>query len=176
MSWWRLVSSHRTQPPNTTRPFSVRPLCSKQHHGGKLSQQSERLGAVCRMAANGKWPSRLRRAKTNYLELLAAFIALKHVLPFLQHCHILIRPDSSTTIPYITHQRGGCSLPSQAAAQQNAWDGTVRVTVHVSRLCSVELEKLKVTTSAFMTNGQQSRRIALLQCTRWLTGSLLALY
>lgn len=90
---------------NTARPFLVWALCWKQRRRGKLSQQSDGLRAVYRMVANGKWPSRLRFARTNYLELLAVFVALKHFLPFLHDCHILISSDSSTTIPYITHQR-----------------------------------------------------------------------
>lgn len=89
--------------------FLVRPLCWKQCHRGKLSQQGDGLQAVYRVVVNGKWPSRLRFAKTNYLELLAVFIALKHFLPFLQYCHILISSHRSATIPYITSRRGGCS-------------------------------------------------------------------
>lgn len=75
------------------------------------------------MVASGE---RLCCATTNYSELLAAFRARKHVLPFLQHRHILIGPDSSTTIPYTTHQAGG--------QQQNAWIGPSLLTVTTSAL------------------------------------------
>lgn len=62
------------------------------------------------MVANGEWPSRLRFAKTNYFELPAVFIALKHFVPFLHDCHILISSDSAATIPHITHQREAAAL------------------------------------------------------------------
>lgn len=47
-----------------------------------------------RQTANGHRGSAL--AKTNYSEPLAVFIALKHFLPFLHHCHILKSSDCST--------------------------------------------------------------------------------
>ncbi len=106
---WRLVLSDHglplhTQPVSTARLFLAWALCWKQRRRAKLSQQSDGLRAVCTMVANGKWPSQLRFAKTNYLELLQAFIALKHFLPFLHDCHMLISCDSNTAIRHITHQ------------------------------------------------------------------------
>lgn len=57
------------------------------------------LCTECRQTANGHRRSAL--AKTNYSEPLAVFIALKHFLPFLHHCHILISADCSTETPHI---------------------------------------------------------------------------
>lgn len=57
------------------------------------------LCTECRRTANGHRRSAL--AKTNYSEPLAVFIALKHFLPFLHHCHILISSDCSTETPHI---------------------------------------------------------------------------
>lgn len=110
---WRLFLMSCFLRPQSASPRSARThrpslsvsLCWKQRPAGKLSQQSDGLRAASRMLQNHKRPSRLRLAKTNDLELLAVFRALKHFLPFLHDCHIVISSDSSTTKPYISRQR-----------------------------------------------------------------------
>lgn len=98
---------------------TARPFLARRSAGSNVAQQTchnSLMGfGLCRMVANGKWPSQLCFAKTNYLELLALFIALKHSLPFLHHCHILISCDSFTTIPHISHR-----AESRAAAESSA--------------------------------------------------------
>ena len=41
-------------------------------------------------AMNGVWSQQLRLVHINYLELLTVFLSLKHFLPFLQNCDILV--------------------------------------------------------------------------------------
>ena len=57
-------------------------------------------------AVGGTWDCSLRNAHINYLELMAVFLALKHFLPFLQHSHVLVRSDNTTTVSYINRQGG----------------------------------------------------------------------
>lgn len=93
-----------------------------------------RLCTECRRTANGHRCSAL--AKTNYSGPLAVFIALKHFLPFLHDCHILISSDCATETPHIA----SISLRS---AQHKAWRTerfwrSLCVTTHGLRLLALD--------------------------------------
>ncbi|XP_052473657.1 uncharacterized protein LOC128030230 [Carassius gibelio] len=65
---------------------------------------------------NGLWPSRLRSAHINYLELMAIWKALNYFLPRLQGHHVLVRCDNTTTVAYINRQGGVRSSKLHALA------------------------------------------------------------
>lgn len=65
---------------------------------------------------NGLWPSRLRSAHINYLELMAVWKALNHFLPRLQGHHVLVRCDNTTAVAYINRQGGVRSSKLHALA------------------------------------------------------------
>lgn len=55
---------------------------------------------------NGTWGPRLVQAQINVLELWVVFLALKHLLQFLQVRHVLVKMDNSTVVAYISRQGG----------------------------------------------------------------------
>ena len=61
--------------------------------------------------ASGVWTPELQTRHINYLELLAVFLAVKHFLPLIQGCHVLVRTDNTTTMCYVNKQ-GGLSSPA----------------------------------------------------------------
>ncbi|XP_028306693.1 uncharacterized protein LOC114465708 [Gouania willdenowi] len=69
-------------------------------------------GALCNGAAvRGLWTSVQSRLHINYLEMLAAFLALKYFRSVLSDQHVLIRTDNTTVVSYINRQGGTRSLP-----------------------------------------------------------------
>ncbi|XP_029963540.1 uncharacterized protein LOC115400030 [Salarias fasciatus] len=75
-------------------------------------------GAVFgRRSVNGTWPPTLRQAHINYLELLAVFLALRHFLPLLGKCHVLVRADNTTAVAYINREGGTRSVKLHRLAQ-----------------------------------------------------------
>lgn len=69
-------------------------------------------------AVSGSWDSRQRGAHINWLELLAAFLALRHFLPLLRNHHVLIRTDNTTVVAYINRQGGLRSRPLHMLARR----------------------------------------------------------
>ncbi|XP_029965627.1 uncharacterized protein LOC115401518 [Salarias fasciatus] len=68
-------------------------------------------------SVNGTWPPTLRQAHINYLELLAVFLALRHFLPLLGKCHVLVRADNTTAVAYINREGGTRSVKLHRLAQ-----------------------------------------------------------
>ncbi len=66
---------------------------------------------------NGTWPPTLHQAHINYLELLAVFLALRHFLPLLGKCHVLVRADNTTAVAYINREGGTRSVKLHRLAQ-----------------------------------------------------------
>ncbi len=61
--------------------------------------------------AHGLWSSRHLMWHIICLEILAVFRALKHFLPDLRDCHVLVRTDNTEVVSYINHQGGLRSRP-----------------------------------------------------------------
>ncbi|XP_051994281.1 uncharacterized protein LOC127652201 [Xyrauchen texanus] len=67
---------------------------------------------------NGSWPSELRSAHINYLELMTVWKALNHFLPRLQGHHVLVRCDNTTAVAHINRQGGMRSPKLHALAHR----------------------------------------------------------
>lgn len=52
-------------------------------------------------SVNRTWHRRFRHVHVNDLELLAVLMVLRHFLPFLGNCHVLVRTDKTTAVAYI---------------------------------------------------------------------------
>lgn len=68
--------------------------------------------------ASGVWPVHLRDYHINALEMLAVSLALKHFLPLIRGCHVLIRTDNTTVVAYINRQGGTRSLRLHRLARE----------------------------------------------------------
>lgn len=78
-------------------------------------------GAACGgETASGQWSNVEREKHINYLELLAAFIALKIFARNLYNCQILLRIDNSTAIAYI-NRMGGIQYPHLTQVTKELW-------------------------------------------------------
>lgn len=79
-------------------------------------------GAACNgRSASGQWSNIERQWHINYLELLAAFIALKIFANNLFNCQILIRVDNSTAVAYI-NKMGGIQYPHLTQITRDIWN------------------------------------------------------
>lgn len=79
-------------------------------------------GAACLdNTASGSWSNEERKKHINYLELLAAFIALKIFAKDLSNCQILLRVDNSTAVAYI-NRMGGVQYPHLTQITRDIWD------------------------------------------------------
>ncbi len=89
-------------------------------------------------AVNGTWPPRLRHAHINYLELLAIFLALKHFLPLLRNCHVLVRTDNTTAVAYINRQGGTRSITLHRLAHRLlSWSSELLLSVRATHVPGV---------------------------------------
>lgn len=78
-------------------------------------------GAACGDdSASGQWSNCERIKHINYLELLAAFIALKIFAKDLSNCQVLLRVDNSTAIAYI-NRMGGIQFPHLSGIAKQIW-------------------------------------------------------
>ncbi|KAL0199203.1 hypothetical protein M9458_007743, partial [Cirrhinus mrigala] len=68
--------------------------------------------------ARGLWSGRHLTWHINCLEMLAVFRALKHFLPDLIGCHVLVCTDNTAVVYYINHQGGLRSRPLYKLAHQ----------------------------------------------------------
>ncbi|KAL0201659.1 hypothetical protein M9458_004846, partial [Cirrhinus mrigala] len=68
--------------------------------------------------ARGLWSGHQLTWHINCLEILAVFRALKHFLPDLRDCHVLVRTDNTAVVYYINHQGGLRSRPLYKLAHQ----------------------------------------------------------
>lgn len=78
-------------------------------------------GASCgKEKAAGLWNEKERQQHINYLELTAAFLALKAFTNNLQNCEILLRVDNTTAISYI-NRMGGIQYPHLCSVARQIW-------------------------------------------------------
>lgn len=78
-------------------------------------------GAACgEETASGQWSNNERQYHINYLELLAAFIALKIFAKNLHNCQILLRLDNATAISYV-NRMGGIQFPHLTNISKQIW-------------------------------------------------------
>lgn len=78
-------------------------------------------GAACgRETASGAWTELERAKHINYLEIRAAFLALKVFAKDLSDCQILLRIDNTTAISYI-NRMGGVQFPHLTQVTRDLW-------------------------------------------------------
>lgn len=78
-------------------------------------------GAACgEDTASGQWSNEERKNHINYLELLAAFIALKIFAANYFNCQILLRVDNLTAVSYI-NRMGGVQFPHLTKITKEIW-------------------------------------------------------
>lgn len=78
-------------------------------------------GAFCNgQSARGQWSDEELNCHINYLELLAAFFALKCFAQELTNCEILLRVDNTTAISYI-NRLGGVQYPQLNSLARRIW-------------------------------------------------------
>lgn len=79
-------------------------------------------GCACEgKSASGPWSNNERERHINYLELLAAFIALKIFAKKFFNCQILLRVDNSTAVAYI-NKMGGIQFPHLTKITRDLWE------------------------------------------------------
>ncbi len=83
----------------------------------------EGWGAHCgQIQTGGRWTPEEKSHHINYLELLAAFLALQTFAHNKQDCHILMRMDNTTAIAYVKHKGGTRTAGlSQLAIEMWKW-------------------------------------------------------
>lgn len=97
-------------------------------------------GAHCNnQSANGWWNNREKKRHINYLELLAAFLALKCFAFHLRNCEVLLRLDNTTAIAYV-NKAGGIRFPilNELARKIWLWCEDRGLHVHASYIASKE--------------------------------------
>lgn len=78
-------------------------------------------GAACGdQTASGQWSISEQEYHINYLELLAAFIALKIFAKNLRNCQVLLRLDNATAISYV-NRMGGIQFPHLTHVSKQIW-------------------------------------------------------
>lgn len=102
---------------------SVRHIRCDDYHTEIFSDASTTgWGAACMgNTASGSWSNTERKKHINYLELLAACIALKIFAKDLSDCQILLRVDNSTAVAYI-NRMGGVQYPHLTQITREIWD------------------------------------------------------
>jgi len=73
------------------------------------------------LKTNGKWSEQEAKLHINYLELMAAFLALQSFLKDKTHMTILLRIDNTTAIAYIDN-KGGTRSPQLLALALELWE------------------------------------------------------
>ena len=78
-------------------------------------------GAFCNgVSTHGLWTEKEKRFSINYLELLAAFFAIKCFASQLSNSEILLRIDNTSAISYI-NKAGGIQFPHLSELSRNIW-------------------------------------------------------
>lgn len=78
-------------------------------------------GAACNgESTGGQWSITEKMYHINYLEILAAFLALKCFAKALHNCQILLRIDNTTAISYI-NRMGGVQYPHLTQISRSLW-------------------------------------------------------
>lgn len=79
-------------------------------------------GAFCQgEKTHGFWNKEESQMHINYLEILAAFLALKCFAAELNSCQVLLRIDNTTAIAYI-NEMGGVRFPQLNTITKKLWD------------------------------------------------------
>jgi hypothetical protein len=73
------------------------------------------------MRAFGFWNEQERKNHINYLELLAAFFAIKCFASELSQCEVLLRLDNTTAIAYV-NRAGGVQFPHLSELSRKIWE------------------------------------------------------
>lgn len=78
-------------------------------------------GCYCKgVKAFGFWDKNERKKHINYLELLAAFFAVKCFTSNLSSCEVLLRLDNTTAISYV-NRAGGVRFPHLSGLSKKIW-------------------------------------------------------
>jgi hypothetical protein len=93
-------------------------------------------GANLNISTGGSWTREEKACHINYLELLAAFLALKTFTTNLHHETILLRLDSVTTMAFLNRRGGGThSVPlCNLAVQIWKWCLERNIFIHAEHL------------------------------------------
>ncbi|XP_060741844.1 uncharacterized protein LOC132856323 [Tachysurus vachellii] len=103
------------------RFLALGPILGACHRRRTLSTDASLSGwgaALDGRPAQGLWEGPCLSWHINCLEMRAVFLALKHFLPHLKGCHVLVRTDSTAVVSYINHQGGLRSRPLFRLARQ----------------------------------------------------------
>jgi hypothetical protein len=89
-------------------------------------------GAACgNNSAGGQWTETERSNHINYLELLAAYFALKLFARNCHHCQILLRVDNTTAVSYI-NRMGGIQYPHLTELTRSIWQWCEKREIYVT--------------------------------------------
>ena len=89
--------------------------------------------------ARGVWDVGMQTSHINYLELMAVLLAMKHFLPFISNCHVLIRTDNVTAMAHVNRQGGLRSLALHTLAHRLiVWSDKHRKLVRATHVPGVQ--------------------------------------
>lgn len=111
-NWWKLNAVIGSNPIRTQQ-FSL-----------EIFSDSSLTGWGCHCndsKAFGFWNDQERKYHINYLELLAAFFAVKCFASELSQCEILLRLDNKTAISYV-NRAGGVQYPHLSDLSRKIWE------------------------------------------------------
>lgn len=112
LTWWKHNASIGSNPIKTQN-FSLEIFSDSSLSG---------WGCYCNgVSASGFWNEQEERNHINYLELLAAFFALKCFASDSSQCEILLRLDNTTAISYI-NRAGGVQFPHLSELSRKIWN------------------------------------------------------
>lgn len=112
LAWWRKNSQTGNNPIRTGQ-YQLE-IASDASLSG--------WGAFCNgETAQGWWNNEQKKLFINYLELLAAFYALKSFASNLNNCEILLRIDNTTAIAYV-NKTGSIQFPRLSNLARQIWD------------------------------------------------------
>lgn len=130
LKWWRINSQVGVNPIRTCNyEIEIFSDASLTGWGAHCNEQS----------ANGWWNNEEKKRHINYLELLAAFLALQSFARQLHDCEVLLRLDNTTAIAYV-NKFGGVQFPilSDLARKIWTWCEERRIWLHASYIASKE--------------------------------------
>jgi len=111
LNWWRIHAVVGSNPIRT------------QNYSREIFSDSSLSGWGCfydGKTAFGFWNEQERKKHINYLELLAAFFALKCFASDLTNCEVLLRLDNTTAIAYV-NKAGGKQFPHLGDLAKEIW-------------------------------------------------------
>lgn len=112
LDWWQNNSRIGINPIRTNQ-FSLEMSSDASTTG---------WGAYCQgLSSHGFWSVNEKKFSINYLELLAAFFALKCYASDLHDCEILLRVDNTSAISYI-NRAGGVQFVHLSELARRIWE------------------------------------------------------